>query len=86
MTNDWQETLKAVGFRPYGSLGAMRARVEDVEFDAIAHPSEGISISVSHVGGRTATSYERFLPLDCDVRAVATLMTEAFERIHPDRR
>jgi hypothetical protein len=84
LTNDWQETLRAVGFRPYGSLGAMRARVEDVEFDAIPHPWKGLSISVSHVGNRTVTNYERFLPLNCDTRAVATLMAEAFEGVHPE--
>ncbi|MGW4792399.1 hypothetical protein ACWEPC_08315 [Nonomuraea sp. NPDC004297] len=86
MSSDWRETLKAIGFRPYGGLGAMRARVEDVEFDAIPHPLKGLSISVSHVGSRTATSYERFLPLDSDIQTVAKLMTEAFESIHPERR
>lgn len=83
MTNGWQETLKTVGFQPYGSLGAMRARVEDVEFDAILHPLKGLSISISHVGARTVTNYERFLPLDCNAQTVAKLMVEAFEDIHP---
>ncbi|GAA3550387.1 hypothetical protein GCM10022419_033270 [Nonomuraea rosea] len=86
MTNNWRETLTTVGFRPYGSLGAMRVRVEDVEFDAIPHPINGLSISVSHVGTRAATSYERFLPLDSDVQTIAKMMAEAFESIHPERR
>lgn len=85
MTNDWQETLKTVGFRPYGNNGAMRARVEDVEFDAIPHPLKGLSISVSHVGRRTVTNYERFVPLDCSAQTVAKLMVEAFESIHTQR-
>ncbi|MFI6295924.1 hypothetical protein ACIBEJ_30295 [Nonomuraea sp. NPDC050790] len=86
MTTNWQDTLRAIGFRPYGDLGAMRARVEDVEFDAIPHPLKGLSISVTHIGSRTATSYEKFLPLDSDVQTVAKLMAEAFESIHPERR
>lgn len=86
MTKDWQETLRAIGFRPYGDFGAMRARVEDVEFDAIPHPLKGLSISVSHIDSRTATNYERFLPLDSDIQTIAKFMTEAFERIHPERR
>ena len=85
MTNNWQETLRAVRFRPYGDLGAMRAQVQDVEVDAIPHPLKGLSIHVSHVGGRTATNYERFLPIDCDVRSVAALMAEAFEGIHREK-
>lgn len=86
MTNNWQETLRAIGFRPSGDFGAMRARVEDVEFDAIPHPLKGLSISVSHIDSRTATNYERFLPLDSDIQTIAKFMTEAFERIHPERR
>jgi hypothetical protein len=86
MTDDWKETLRAIGFRPSGDFGAMRARVEDVEFDAIPHPLKGLSISVSHVNSRTATNYESFLPLDSDIQTIAKFMTEAFERIHPKRR
>lgn len=86
MTNDWQETLRAIGFRPHGDFGAMRARVEDVEFDAIPHPLKGLSISVSHVDSRTATNYERFLPFDSDIQTIAKFMTDAFERIHPEGR
>ncbi|MFD7161012.1 DUF6308 family protein [Kribbella sp. NPDC059898] len=82
----WQSTFEAVGFRPSGQFGAMRARVEDIEATVVPDGLGRLSMMLTHVGGRSAMQYEVAVPLDVTVQQVATLLVSALERAHPEPR
>jgi hypothetical protein len=82
----WRETLAQVGFQPYGSLGAMRAVIEDVEAIAIENGLGRLSFTITHLGRRSAMQYEVVKSLDPTAQEVAQLLVDAFERAHPEAR
>lgn len=83
---EWRKTLAQVGFQPYGSLGAMRAVVEDVEAIAIENGLGRLSFTLTHLGRRSAMQYEVVKSLDPTAQEVAQLLADAFERAHPEAR
>jgi hypothetical protein len=82
----WRSTLAGIGFRPYGQLGAMRVRVEDVEAMVMEDGLGRLSCMFTHVGRRSAMQYEVAVPLDVTAQQVAQLLVNAFERAHPEAR
>ena len=83
---EWRKTLAQVGFRPHGSLGAMRAVIEDVEAIAIENGLGQLSFTFTHVGRRSAMQYEVVQSLDPTARQVAQLLVDAVERAHLEAR
>jgi len=83
---NWRSTLAGIGFRPHGSFGAIRARVEDVEVTVVENGMGRLSCTFTHVGRRSAMQYEVTVPLDVTAQQVAQLIVDAFERAHPEAR
>lgn len=83
---EWRKTLTQVGFQPYGTLGAMRAHIEDVEAIAIENGLGRLSFTITHHGRRSAMQYEVLKSLDPTAEEVAQLLVDAFERAHPEAR
>jgi hypothetical protein len=80
----WREALSQVGFHSYGSLGAMRAVVEDVEAIAIENGLGQLSFTMTHIGPRSAMQYEVLGPLESTPQEVAQLLVDAYQRAHPE--
>jgi hypothetical protein len=83
---NWRSTLAGVGFNPSGSVGAMRARVEDVEAIVIEDGMGRLSLTFTHASQRSAMQYEISVPLDVTAQQVAQLLLNAFEHAHPEAR
>lgn len=83
---EWRKTLALVGFQPFGSLGAMRAVMEDVETIAIVNGLGRLSFTFTHVGPRSSMQYEVVKSLDPTAQEVAQLLVDAFEQAHPEAR
>lgn len=82
--DEWRKTLAQVGFVPFGSFGAMRCVVEDIEAVAIDNGLGNLSVTITHVGARSATQYEVTKSFGLTSRQAAQLLVEAYERIHPE--
>jgi uncharacterized protein DUF6308 len=80
----WRSTFEGVGFRSSGQLGAMQARVEDVDATVLEDGLGRLSMMFTQVGRRSAMQYEVTVPLEVTAQQVAQLLVSAFERAHPE--
>jgi hypothetical protein len=86
LMSNWRSTFAGIGFKPSGSLGAMRAQVEDVEATVLEDGLGRLRLTFTHIAKRSAMQYEVAVPLDVAARQIGQLLVEAFERVHPDVR
>ena len=64
----------------------MRCIVEDVEFMIVLDPLQGLCVSATHVGERTASDFTTIIPVETDQTGIAKAVVEMFTQVHPERR
>ena len=73
--------LESMGFEPGNIPATWRATMDGIRFSICEHPLQGIAISFWHVGGRTASEGEVFVPKDADIQKIAQALVQVHARV-----
>ncbi len=85
MDEELRNKLESLKFEPHG-VEAMKGRVDDVHYTAVVHPLKGLALLVTHRSSRSISEFEVFIPKNSSVQQIAQAMTEAYEKIHPEKK
>ena len=77
--------LESMGFAPGDMSETWKATTDGIYFSICIHPWRGIAVNFWHVGGRTASQGEVFLPKGADKQEIAQALVRIHERIHGNR-
>lgn len=79
---DLGSILESMGFEPGEMSETWKATMDGIQLSVALHPLRGVAIIFCHLGGRTASQGEVFLPRTANKQEIAQTLVQIHERIH----